>query len=210
LILAVPRALQPEIVEAQSLLLASHITMHLPLDTLVVCCTDCSVQDLYSNLAPEAAASLSGVAGAAQLKQAGYTALAVQAGAPDGAISMWNLKLAGYLPGGVAGTAGVGSSNGERHRSRSRSFNGGSAAAAASTGSAQQQPASGDAGGQNACGQIQQQQQQQQLLRADAPGDVEYFRQQVKPLMQMQPDNDLPHLLIGTKVIASLMRAAVG
>jgi hypothetical protein len=64
--------------------------------------------------------------------------------------------------------------------------------------SAQQPSAGGDAGGQDACGHIQQ--QQQQLLRADGPADVQYFRQQVKPLMQMQPGNDLPHLLIGTKV----------
>jgi hypothetical protein len=53
-----------------------------------------------------------------------------------------------------------------------------------------------------------QQQQQQVVLRADGPGDVEYFRQQVKPLMQMQPGNDLPELLIGTKVRAAAMQSS--
>jgi hypothetical protein len=161
----------------------------------------CSVHDLYTSLPQEAAASLSGVAGAAQLKQAGYTALAVQAGAPDGAISMWDLKLAGFLPGSGprAAAAASGSSNGSsenRHRSRSRSFNGGLAAGTVASNA--QQAGGCNSGSSTVDDKLQQ--QQQQLLRADGPGDVEYFRQQVQPLMQMEPGNDLPDLLIGTKV----------
>ncbi|WIA38240.1 hypothetical protein OEZ86_001583 [Tetradesmus obliquus] len=51
-----------------------------------------SVHDLYASLPQDAAGSLSGVGGASALRQAGYTALAVQAGVPDGAISMQQVK----------------------------------------------------------------------------------------------------------------------
>eukprot|EP00775_Hariotina_reticulata_P004931 gene4931-5173_t len=55
-----------------------------------------SVQELYAHLPRAAAAQLSGVGGAAALREAGYSAAAVQSGAPDGALSVWDMKLAGY------------------------------------------------------------------------------------------------------------------
>lgn len=142
---------------------------------------------------------MSGVGGAAALRQAGYTALAVQAGAPDGAVSMWDLKLAGYMPGDGAAAGAAGGCE-DRHRSRSRSFNG-SATAAAGTAASNTS---------NRVSENKAQQQQQQQLRADGPGDVEYFRQQVKPLMHMQPGSDLPELLIGTKVSAATAHLEFG
>lgn len=168
----------------------------------------CSVQELHANLPLEAAANLSGVAGAAQLKQAGYTALAVQAGVPDGAISMWDLRLAGYLPGDGAGTDGGGSSSrndcgsGDRPTPCSRSINCSSAGVAASSASA----VDGNNNVQMSHDK-QQRPQQQQLLRADGAADVAYFRQQVKPLMHMQPGVDLPDLLIGTQVSPATVTA---
>jgi hypothetical protein len=50
-----------------------------------------------------------------------------------------------------------------------------------------------------------QQQQQQQCL--SSPRDVNYFRQQFKPLMQMTPGVDLPELYIGTQVMSACGRS---
>lgn len=170
------------------------------------------MHDLYANLPTDAAAHLSGVAGAAQLKEAGYTAVAVQAGAPDGAITLWDLKLAGFAPASSAAAAAANVATNRRSSTQTCSSTG-AAQPPAVAAALQQQDGVGLAAGaagaacsssEHSSRQLrnnqQQQQQQPDTLRADGPGDVEYFRHQSKTLMHMQPGTDLPDLLIGTKV----------
>lgn len=169
----------------------------------------CSVKDLYNNLEPAQADSLTGPAGAARLKAAGYTAVAVQAGA-EGKITMWDLKLAGYMPADDNGSTAPAADAGPPRTPRlglpgsSGSSNNGAVTTSAVAGAAGVQAKDGagvtapsgngghllPAGGQ----------QGPAVLKADGPWDVEYFRHQIKPLMHMQPGGDIPDLLLGTKV----------
>jgi hypothetical protein len=135
------------------------------------------VGDLFSSLPPEEQAELSGTAGAAKLKAAGYTAAAVQEGAAPGAFSTWDLKLAGFPVSTVpisstAAPTGAVAGGGLSPRSR---LQGGALQLR------QQQV-------------LQEQQSQlQQQGRAGAqqagvlvgPRDVQYFRHQIVPLMHI-------------------------
>ncbi|KAF8062056.1 KRE6 [Scenedesmus sp. PABB004] len=129
-----------------------------------------SVAQLFAS--PRAAAALTGVDGARRLRAAGFGAVEVQAGAPPGAVTLWDLRLAGYAP----SPAG---------RARTASGTGAANAGGGGAGTGRQPPA--------------QQAAAQQALRADGPWDVEYFRHAVKPLMRLAPGRDLPHLLLGTR-----------
>lgn len=143
----------------------------------------CSVHDLYSHLPQEAAAQLTGEAGAAQLKAAGYTIAAVQEGAAAGAFSPWDLKLAGY-PVTIAAPEPIPVP--ASHLSPRSRF---SAAAMLKKQHSTQQRA--------------QQQEQPQVQQLQAGGqtaavglkDVPYFRHQIKPYMQMQVGQHIPPLL---------------
>lgn len=155
----------------------------------------CSVSDLYSSLPADEAAQLTGPAGAAKLKAAGYTVAAVQEGATAGAFSPWDLKLAGY-----AVTAGTpepvpAAAGGLSPRNRF------SAAALQlkkqqSVQQRQQEP-------QQQLPLQQQQQLQGQQGKQQAvvgPRDVQYFRHQIMPLVQMKTEQDVPPLLLGMRV----------
>jgi hypothetical protein len=160
----------------------------------------CSVKELYSNLPPDQQGQLSGPSGAAQLKAAGYTAAALQEGATPGTFSTWDLKLAGYqvaatsscpehapaASGSAATTAAVGSISPRSPRT--------SRFQAAVMQARQLQ--------QHAPAQAGQHQQGSMVSQAVGGGqqDVQYFRHQVVPLMQMQPEQDVPPLLLGFKV----------
>eukprot|EP00878_Enallax_costatus_P008692 GHUV01009086.1.p1 GENE.GHUV01009086.1~~GHUV01009086.1.p1 ORF type:complete len:500 (+),score=187.40 GHUV01009086.1:197-1696(+) len=179
------------------------------------------VKDLYSNIDPAQADSLTGPAGAARLKAAGYPVTAVQAGA-EGKISMWDLKLAGYalatansngsggadraaaaeFAAGPPKTPRLGLLAGSANSSSSGTtagvvLPGNSSASGARARDAGRTSATGAAVTGKADGQLQQ--TAGGALEADGQWDVEYFRHQIKPLMHMQAGSDLPDLLIGTK-----------
>lgn len=178
-------------------------------DIWVCCCTTaCSVRELYSHLPPDQQAPLSGPSGAAQLKAAGYTAAAVQEGAPPGTFSTWDLKLAGYhvaatssctdhvpAASGSASPAAIGSISPRTSRFQ---------AASLQARQLQQQQSSQ----QQALVQASQQQQGPLVSQAVCGlQDVHYFRHQVVPLMQMQAERDVPPLLLGVKELGLKVKA---
>lgn len=134
------------------------------------------MSELYSHLPSHTAAQLTGVAGAAQLREAGYSAAAVLEGAPAGAFSVWDLKLAGYqLPAGCSAEQAP------------------AAGGAGSAGAGSLSPRTGRLSKQQQ--QSPQQQQQGQHTAGMRPADVQYFRHQIVPLMQMKAEQHVPPLL---------------
>lgn len=135
-----------------------------------------SVANLYSHLPADEAAQLSGVAGAAALRAAGYPAAAVQEGAAAGAFSSWDLKLAGYPVTITSSSPAPPAAAGGSYLSPRSRF---SLPAAV----------------------LKQQQSVHQPERSSqqdglGPIDVQYFRHQIAQLVQMQPGMDVPPLLL--------------
>lgn len=175
------------------------------------------MKELYNSLDPIQADSLTGPAGAARLKAAGYTAAAVQLGA-EGKITMWDMKLAGYsspansssssAPVAHAGPSRTprlgwpGSSRSSHHGAIVAGAAGVQGRDAAATATCAD---SSDAVNLQAAGQPQA----SAVLKADGPWDVDYFRHQIKPLMHMQPGTDIPDLMMGTKVGLRLLLLAM-
>lgn len=135
-----------------------------------------SVANLYSHLPADEAVQLSGVAGAAALRAAGYPAAAVQEGAAAGAFSSWDLKLAGYPVTITSSSPAPPAAAGGSYLSPRSRF---SLPAAV----------------------LKQQQSVQQPERSSqqdglGPSDVQYFRHQIAQLVQMQPGMNVPPLLL--------------
>lgn len=190
--------------------IAKRATSGFILSTVVVppaasrCCL-CSVAELYSNLPAHAASQLSGVGGAAQLRAAGYTAGAVQEGAAAGAFSAWDLRAAGYH---YTAAPPISCPPQDTTTSQQSPRNRPSHASAAAQQSFRQHRSHPN---QTAL-LLQQQQEQivkQGLGTAQQQQDLQYFRHQVVPLMQMKPEQHTPPLLLGTKVRLCTGQASV-
>jgi hypothetical protein len=151
----------------------------------------CSVSDLFSSLPADESAQLTGTAGAAKLKAAGYTVAAVQEGAAAGAFSPWDLKLAGY-PVTVSTPEPAPAAAGDL--SPRNRFS-----AAAMQLKKQQSVQQWQQESQQQQLPPQQQLQGQQKV-AVGPRDVQYFRHQITPLVQMKTEQDVPPLLLGMRV----------
>jgi hypothetical protein len=157
----------------------------------------CSVGDLFSSLPPAEQAELSGTAGAAKLKAAGYTAAAVQEGAAPGAFSTWDLKLAGF----PVSTVPISST---------------AAPVGAVAGGGGLSPRSRLQGGALQLRQQQLMQEQQSQLQQQGragpqqagvlvgPRDVQYFRHQIVPLMHMKAEQDVARLLLSSQVCGAI------
>lgn len=138
------------------------------------------MDDLFTHLPPAELSQLSGTAGAAKLRAAGYPAEALQEGAAVGAFSSWDLKLVGFpAPVSTQEVAAV------------------PAAAVAGGVSPRSRLLPGGALQQRQQQVLQQQQQGQAAAQQAA---VQYFRHQVIPLMRMQTEQDVPPLLHSSEV----------
>jgi hypothetical protein len=154
----------------------------------------CSVSDLFSSLPAGESAQLTGTAGAAKLKAAGYTVAAVQEGAAAGAFSPWDLKLAGYpvtisTPEPAPAAAG---SLSPRNRFSAATMQ---LKKQKSVQQRQQEPQQQLLPLQQ---QLQGQQRQQKVVVG--PRDVQYFRHQITSLVHMKTEQDVPPLLLGIRV----------
>ncbi len=142
---------------------------------------------------------LEGVAGAKQLKAAGYTATAIQEAAA-GAIGAWDLRLAGYSH---PGCTAAGSSSSSSSSSRVPPLQ---ARAQALTLPLPSKPmtlpaASGGSSGSSGVAELIRE------LHHTAPGlgmmqpahSIEYFRQGIKPVMHMEAERDMPKAMLGSR-----------